>query len=556
MSSQKIKPITKTEYTAIFVEVLAQGNYRDAALMAWPWYKQNEWSEKIWSAIEKYDRLCIMGHASASKTFTASIWFLLDWLAYADKTALILTSTTGKSMNGRIWADFKILWKQSRVDLKTVAEVIDSKHIIRRSIDDAKAAIHAVAAESDDSQSKIQGLHCERNRLIIDEADNPYSNSIWSTITNLSASGHFKFVALANPVDKNSEFGLHCEPVDGWDSINPEVDFEWESKKKCHVLRLDGLQSPNYVAGYDKFPYLISHKAFPDTIEQCGINSPEWWSQRRAWFPPEGLIAVIFSSGILDKCKAPIIWYTSKIPIASLDPAFEGGDNCSLTLGFMGRMGHAPERTAIEVSEFIRIKRKDTDKTLAFDYADQIVAILKDRGIEPKHFALDTTGTQGPFADIIEEKLGKGIMRVNFSEGASDRKITAEDTGPARERYKTFVTELWYVAREWCRLGLVYIKDPPRDLKIQLEARRYALKGKDARSGRELIMAEPKTEMKSRGLTSPDEGDSFCLLIHLARSFALGFIPGSFRDRTPTQAKNFTKNATIWEANYGVPDRH
>jgi hypothetical protein len=219
-------------------------------------------------------------------------------------------------------------------------------------------------------------------------------------------------------------------------------------------------------------------------------------------------------------------------------------------------MAHTPERTAIEANEFIRIKRKDMTKTLAFDYADQIVGILKDRGIESKHFAIDTTGTQGSFADIIEEKMGKGMMRVNFAGSASDRKVTAEDTAPARERYKTFVTELWYVAREWCRLGLVYLKDPPRDLRIQLEARRYILKGKDAKSGREVIMAEPKTEMKSRGLTSPDEGDAFCLLVHLARSLSQGFIPGTFRDSTPTTRKNFVKNASIFQADYGVPDRN
>lgn len=558
MSSQKIKPITKKEYTAIFMTVLSQGNYRDAARMAWPWYKQNEWSEKIWSAIEKYDRLCIMGHGSASKTFTASIWFLLDWIAYTDQTALILTSATMPSMNARIWADFKTLWSKSQIDFSQVAQIIDSKHVIRKGINDAKEAIHAIAAESDNSQAKVQGLHALRNRLLIDEADNPYSNSIWNAITNLSTSGHFKAIALANPDDKNSEFGSHVEPVDGWDSINPEVNYEWESRLGWHVLRLDGLQSPNILSGVDKYPFLLSNASVIETRDNKGTNSRSWWTYIRAWYPPDNLVSNIFSSGIVSGCNKPIIWYTNKTPVAALDPAFEGGDNCSLLLGSMGRMGHNPERTALEVNEYIRIKRKDTTKTLAFDYADQIVAILKDRGVQPKNFALDTTGNQSSFADIIAQSFGHEIMRVNFAGAASERKVTAEDTGGAKERYRNFVTELWYVAREWCRLGLVFLKDPPRDLRIQLEARRYELKGKDAKSGREVIQAEPKTDMKSRGLTSPDEGDAFCLLVHLVRSHSLGFIPSSFnKDHTPSKAKKFfTKNATIWEANYGVPDRH
>lgn len=548
--------MTKAEISGIAVDLLAKNKYRAAASVIWPWFHQNEWTEKIWTAIEKHDKLCIMGHGSASKTFTASIWFLLDWIAYANQTALILTSATMPSMNARIWADFKTLWTKSRVDLNTMAQIVDSKHVIRKGILDSKEAIHAIAADSDDSQSKIQGLHCARNRLIIDEADNPYSNSIWKAITNLSSSGHFKSIALANPADKNSEFASHCEPIEGWDSVNPEADFEWDSRLGWHVLRLDGLQSPNIVAGFDKYPYLLSNKTVVDTRDYKGTNSIEWWSFIRAFYSKDGLESTIFTPGIISNCLKPIVWYTTKTPIASLDPAFEGGDNCSLGLGFMGRLASNPQRTGIEINKYVRIKRKDMTQTLAFDYAQQIVAILKEHGVEPKNFALDTTGNQGSFADIIEQMYGKGIMRVNFAAGASDRKVTSEDTGPASQRYKTFVTELWYVAREWCRLGLVYMKDPPRDLRIQLESRRYTLKGKDAKSGREMIMAEPKTEMKSRGLTSPDEGDMFCLMVHLARTHALGFIPGSFKDKTPTSSKNFTKFATVWTQNYGVPDRN
>ena len=557
MSSQKINHkqtyVSKSEAQATILIALSQGNYRVAARILWPWFKQNEQTDRIWTAIEKHDRLCVMGHGSASKTFTASVWFLCDWIAYADQTALMLTSATMPSMNVRIWADFKTLWTKASIDLNSLAQVIDSKHVIRKGINDAKEAIHAVAAESDDSQAKVQGLHTARNRLIIDEADNPYSNSIWNAVTNLATSGHFKAVALANPDDKNSQFGSHCEPVNGWDSINPEIDFEWESRLGWHVLRLDGLQSPNILAGHDKYPFLLNNAAVIETRDNKGTNSRSWWTYIRAWYPPDNLVSNIFSSGIVSGCSKPIIWYGVKTPVAALDPAFEGGDNCALLIGYMGRLAHQPERTAIEVNEYIRIKRKDMTKTLAFDYADQVVAILKDRGVDPKYFAIDTTGNQSAFADTIEEKHGRGILRVNFAAAASDRKVTAEDTMPASQRYKTFVTELWYVAREWCRLGLVYLKDPPRDLRIQLESRRYELKGKDAKSGREVIMAEPKTEMKSRGLGSPDEGDAFCLLVHLCRTHALGFVPGTFKDRTPTIAKNFTKNASVFNLDYGVP---
>lgn len=562
-TANAVKPMERLKITpkqaqAFAVNFLASGDYKSAARLMWPWFQQNEQTDRIWKAIEKYDKLCIMGHGSASKTFTASIWFLLDWLAHAETTALVLTSSTVPSMDRRIWADFKTLWTKSKVDLSKTAQILDAKRMIRLSITEGKAAIHAVAAESDNAETKIQGMHMPRNRVVFDEADNPYSSSIWPAITNLETSGHFKGVALANPVNKNSQFGFHCEPVDGWDSINPEVDTEWEGKLGWHVLRLDGLQSPNLLLGKDKYPYLLSNKAVTETRDNKGTNSPEWWTMIRAFYPPEGLSSCIFHSGLVSKCNKVIVWYADVTPIGFIDPAFEGGDNCVFSIGVTGRIGATPKRIGVEQTEQITIKRKDMTKPLAFDFADQIVSIMRSKNILPKHLGIDTTGTQGPFADVIAQTYGEGgneIVRVNFGGSASDRKITAEDTGAAKERYKTFVTELWYVAREWCRLGLVHIKNPSRDLRIQLESRLYELKGKDAQSGREVIMAETKKAMKSRGLTSPDEGDSFCGLIHIARSIALGFLPGTFRDaHKHASMKAFTRNASVFQADYGVPD--
>lgn len=550
VSTVKQLTIKAAEYNGITEGYLAAGKYQEGAALMWPWFKQNAWTNRIWKAIEEHKYLCIMGHGSASKTFTASVWFLCDWISHSDETALVITSDTVPSMDRRIWADFKALWSKSRVKLSGTGDILDSKRMIRRNITDGKNAIHAIAAESDDAQSKIQGLHTKRIRVIIDEADNKYSASIWAAISNLGTSGDFKAIALANPDDKNSEFGFHCEPINGWDSINPEVDFEWKSKLGWHVMRLDGLQSPNIIAEEDKFPFLLTNQGLQDIRDRKGENSPEWWTYVRAWYPPEGLIKVIFPSYLLKQCEKPILWYTTTTAIASCDPAFEGGDNCVLCIGRMGRMATNTERTAVEVQEFIRIKRKDTEKPLAYDFADQIISILKDRGVQPKNFSIDGTGNGGPFADIIRAQFGMDIMVVKFGAAATGRKIVAEDTIKSTDRFKNFVTELWYAAREWCRLGLVYMPNCPRDLRIQLEARRYGLVGKN------LIQAETKADMKDRGLSSPDEGDAFCLLIHLVRVLSQGFTPGTFKDDTAkTIVKRFQKNASIWDQTYGIENK-
>lgn len=201
----------------IYVSVmtcLAEDNKKTAARLLWPWLIQNEQTDRIWNCLDKYPYLAIMGHASASKTFTCAAYFLLDWWRNPQETALIITAATIASMNRTIWSDIKMLLSKTSVPMHGI--LIDSKRIIQHSPQDQKNAICGVAAESDDAQAKIHGIHTKFIRVIVDEADNKLSQSIWFALSNLGASGDIKVVALANPNDRHGEFGRHCEPNDGW----------------------------------------------------------------------------------------------------------------------------------------------------------------------------------------------------------------------------------------------------------------------------------------------------------------------------------------------------
>lgn len=223
---EKMK-VTKEQLRAIVLQLLKQNKPKEAAHLLWPWMVQNEWTEKIWNAMDKHRMLCIMGHGSASKTFTAMAYNLLDWWSNPAETAVIVTSDTVDSMKRRVWADLKILYTKGSDRVSGMPGTLLDM-ILRSAQTDGKNAIHAVAAESKDSQSKIQGIHTKRTRVLFDEADNKFSNSIWSALGNLGTSGDLRWVALANPFNRESEFGRKCEPVNGWDSVNPETDFEWE----------------------------------------------------------------------------------------------------------------------------------------------------------------------------------------------------------------------------------------------------------------------------------------------------------------------------------------
>jgi len=526
---------------------LVKGDKRGCAKLLWPWMVQNEQTDRIWKALDTHPYLAIMGHASASKTFTCAAWFLLDWWSRSHETALMITSDTIASMNRRVWSDVKILMTKTSVPMHGI--LIDSKRIIKHSQTDDKNAISGVAAESDDAQSKIQGVHTKYVRILIDEADNKLSQSVWGAISNLGSSGELRVVALANPVDRLTEFGMHVEPKDGWGSINPDLDDEWDSRMGWHVLRLDGLKSPNLVAGRDVFPFLLTINGVNKIREEKGENSREWWSYVRAWYPKEGTIQSVFSNEIIEKSRQKITWYADTTPIASCDPAFEGGDDCVVCLGRMGRLASDPRKTGIEVSQFVKIKRKHTDKPVSIDFGDQILAILKNHNVLPENFAIDCTGNALGMSDYIQHIWKASTLPVNFGGSPTNMMITTEDTKKASERFDRFVSELWYVGREWMRLGLLHVASMPRDLAIQLEGRLYDIhtKGK--------IRVETKAEMKERRLASPDEGDALMLLVHLARVRNKTATPGlSTSEKRADPLKRFKKVQSKFNANYGVPD--
>jgi hypothetical protein len=537
----------KVENTIRLLRLLKLNKKKEVASLIWPWMDFNEQTQRIWDALEKYQFLAIIGHGSASKTFTCAAWYLLDWWQKHNETALVLTSDTIPSMQRRVWSDMKML--HTKVPAVLGGTINESKRMIKYADFDDKNAIHAVAAESDDSATKIQGLHSKYVRVLVDEADNKHSKSIWKAISNLATSGDFKATALANPVDRSSEMGQHVEPMDGWSSINPDVDYEWEGRMGWHVLRLDGLRSPNLTLGYDKYPFMLTNKGVELIRANEGENSLDWWCYVRAWYPPEGAIQRIFSPDVIEKACQPFTFYTHVTPCGACDPAFEGGDDCVVLFGEMGRL-HDNKQFGLRVNEYIKIKRKDPSKPVTIDFGDQLIALCKDRNIDPLNFCLDSTGNALGLSDYIRHTWSASVLPVTFGGSPTKMHITGNDSKVAEDRFDRFVSELWYVAREWCKSGLVWLRDAPRDLKGQLEGRIYELI-----SSSQKIKVESKEKMKKRGLDSPDFGDAFCLLVHLVRTRSQGYLPSFNPGKKQDKLKAFRKNASDFEQTYGVKEK-
>jgi hypothetical protein len=199
-------------------------------------------------------------------------------------------------------------------------------------------------------------------------------------------------------------------------------------------------------------------------------------------------------------------------PIAALDPAFEGGDQCALAFGEYGYANDNPH--ALNFDEVVTVKVAVSENSDPLDYliAREVMRQCKARGITPDNFIMDVTGAGRGVAAILAREWGTQIHRCNFGGACTDRRLKKSEQETAIELFDRFVSELWWSGRAWMEEGLVGgLTEASNTLREQLSARQYETV-KDKK-----ISIEPKTEMKSRLGYSPDEADAFVLLIELLR---------------------------------------
>lgn len=508
-------------------------------------------TRRLIDALVNHRKLIVIGHAAASKTFTTVAFKFLRWLSNPSHTGLILTSSTIKSLSSRAWADMILLFRDSAVPMPGL--LIGSQYKMKYDKLDNKHLIIGVSGESEDSVTKIQGTHPEILDLVIDEADNPYNVAIWKAVANLGATGEFRIVALANPMDRNSIFGMNCEPVGGWDAIDINSTFEWESRSGYHVIRLDGLQSPNILAGQVLYPFLLTPTGITDILAEFGENSPNYFTYVRAWFPDIGAINTMFTGTLVSKMEQQLIrYYDDATPVGACDPSLGGGNRCVVAIGKAGLLATDPRKGCVEVEKFVYIKHRDPSLPVTHDFALQIKEICLENGVLPENFAIGASVSDLGIRDYLSQFWSKDIVSVDPNGEAGMKKILQEDSRPPKERFDRRLTELWWACREWAKTGQLAVRELSRDLRIQLEARRW----KNTESNK--LRMETKDEMKKRGLKSPDEGDCLANLVELVRhkfgdleATNLSFDPNLRpQNQPPYPAKNISNSWELFQPSY------
>jgi len=493
-------------------------------------------SRDTWRCLFKHDKVLVQGAGAMGKSFGAAAWFYLDWFRDPEYTCIKVISLTKEHAERNIFANIKTF---HRTALVRPPMLQDEKATSIQATLDNKNGIHLVAIPKGESgHGTLRGFHptprfgkvhpkwgrLSRTHVVLDEAEE-IPAGVWEGINNIlstadmkSHPGHIKVFGASNPKDRTSDFGQRCEPADGWNSIDCEDDFEWDSRDGFKVLRLDAARCENVLEKRIVYAGLQTYQGFMAYTARG--RTAEAMTMARGWFPEEGMAMSIITPAMMDNSLGTVRFIGPVVPLAAFDLALEGNDQVMCSYG---RYGLADGWTPMS-GRFISFKTAKTvlqldsqipfPKKATLEQTQAIIKFCKQMKIGPRWLCVDRTGNGAGIHDSLCSLFGTDVLGVNYSWAASESKILGEDSQRANEVYNGVVTELIFGLAKY--LEFEYLKISPsfrnEDLIRQATGRRYKQKGKG------MVRVESKADFcKRTRQRSPDALDSLSLLVYLMR---------------------------------------
>ena len=514
-------------------------------------------AKRIWKTCNESRYCGFIGGSGLGKSYTPATWLLLDWISDPWGTRVDLVSTDEQKLKGALYAKIVNLHKSSSVILPGVASAetlsLDNKtgfgfflQLIQRgaqSSGELKGAHISARSEPHRFYGKFT-----RRRVMLDEAEEIPVN-VWGQIPNVFASSDgsidsVKVFCTANPKNQNSLFGQHCQPVGGWGALAPDA-MEWKSAKGLTVIRLDVRDTENVKEKRVLFAGMQTLVGYQSLLESCGgdENHADMWTFAYGMFPPNGPLSTLIPQRWMTSAEGEWVFNHLPINFAGFDTALES-DTPALAVGRAGmavkwknfagvEIALNEPRFAVQLDAVLALSHGDTQEV-----ADEVMERCRALGIEAENLAIDITGMPG-VGDLLRRQWNRkvlgyksgdqradelaAVIRVNYSEKASNMKIADEDSKMPSEIYDRMATELWYALSRYFEMDLIRMgRQVSAKTLTQMGTRRGGFS--QTRGGRMTI--EPKKVHKSRlSGESCDLADGVTLLLHAARTRCTAFRP-------------------------------
>lgn len=476
--------------------------------MLWPDYAWHEWTDTRIEGFTKYHFTTWLGPASSGKTSDAAIAALEYWLEAPYETAVIVCSTTKEMLRTRIWGEI-VKWHgrinplyRDVVCPPGYGELLDASCFIRWVDGDWKNGIKGIAIQDgpvQDAVNNIIGMHTTRVFVMLDEMQG-VREAIMDAIPNLLKNPESRFHGMGNPSDLNSLLCRYSEPLGGWKSIQ-KFQAEWDIDSQGypgvgHCYFFDGRKSP---AVKDpewgkKHPWMINQQQIDNHLRSGKVNgnegNPHYMWQTIGWPPEKGLEETVLDMSIVNTflCKEKPIWTNHTIDFISIDPGYEGDDDCVVSLLRRGltKEGDIPERWVIAGLEQISIPiDASADEPVDYQIVNFVKELGKKKNIPPREVAVPSAGRGAALVSIFQKEWGP-VNAIQEGGSPSDR-IVDERGRTAKEHYNTRASEICMAIRDYA-MGNA-LRNMPQEVIEQACARyTFTLNGK--------LCVEPKKTTK------------------------------------------------------------
>lgn len=442
-------------------------------------FQPDPWQADVFGAWDQGDqRIAMQACKGPGKTALLGI-LVWHFLATRPHPKIACTSISGANLADGLWAELS-KWQQRSLFLLGAFEWQKTRVIARDHPETwwASARTWSQAASPEKQAHTLAGLHADYILFVLDETGSMPDAVMVAAEAALSTGVECRIVQAGNPTE--------CAgPL--WRAANKdrhlwtvfEITGDPDDPKRSSRIDINWARSQ---------------------IQSYGRDNPWVMANVLGKFPPSSPLAFI-GAGLVEAAAQ-----REPKPIIS-DPLALGVD--------VGRFGD---------DESVICPRKGRDaRTLPWDLLRgldtmQLAARVVQRRGEYRADGLfvDGGGVGGGVVDRIRQ-LRFDVHDIQFGAKADRPTMPGADA----MRYGNKVAEMWGAMRDWLKGGA--IPDDPV-LHAQLTNRRYAYV---TREGLDVIMLEPKAEMKKRGLSSPDRADA------LALTFAYPLQPSQFSGGVP-----------------------
>lgn len=511
----------------------------------WPKYIDtwNYWDERRFREhCKPWKYVSYAGGASCGKSHLAARLALLYWLAAPAKRTVLVASTSLESLNSRIFGYVVRFLYEIELNLPFEYRRGNPPKILFNS-NDKVHGIYAVAAKQGDDDRAIRdiiGRHPDEGLMVILDESTDMPDSLLSALPNLQAGDiHFQLTAIGNSKSKNDLHGALSTPKDGWKSVDPMKDIQWETTQKdgtClffSCYESPAIHEPDPVKRRLLSKFLVTREQINSKEKLYGSDSEAfmrfvlgYW---RIGSDDDTVISPLFLKEFGVRKTAEWGGYDDLVLVAGLDVAYStGGDDCLLRLAVLGQ--DVQGRVLLDFRKEELIYKIDISAMAGvaseIQIAEQVIAILNKYNVTLDRLAVDATGQGRAISSVIQLKAQSTYTPI---------KIYSVKHGKAKETPFDIVVkstlDLWTDIRDFIQTD--QLRGIDEETLLQLTSRLIVPVGT---TGRYTLENKPTYKARMNNINStlahsPDRADALSLCLQAAK-IRMGFVPGQKREVT------------------------